>query len=196
MTVKRNKAGSFFSRFGDLVFRVLSRFEDEGFLPRATRWLKLSLLGILIAIPGALSLDAKDNIILCYTPAVPPPVNISDIYVSPNPTKGTDTVTVRAIAGIDRSYHNNNPIITGARMRPGTDTLYYPMRAVDGKFDDTLETVEGRLYVGDIEPKTILIYVEVTTSGNMLDAEAVSVIVSEPDTLPPGSTTNMEEFDE
>ncbi len=181
MAKARGFLSRIFTRAGGSLFRLLSKFEDTGVLPKAARWAKLSLLGLFVTIVSALSLKANDDIIRCYVPVPPPHLTISDVSVRPNPTGGRDTVTVKAEARIVPLYYDEDSIISQAFIEIQGDTLRYPMTALDGKFDDTLEAVEGKIYVGDLEPETTWIFIYARTSSGNAETGSWQLIISAPE---------------
>jgi hypothetical protein len=176
----KNRLASLFAKLGGRLFGTLSGFEERRILPGTARWLKLTFLGLLVALVSALSLEAKEDIIMCYKPAPPPLIDLTKLSVKPNPTRGADSVTVKATAKISEHYSGES-IISSARMRMGGDTIYYPMRAIDGKFDAASERMIGRLYVGDLEPETTWIYLEVENSSGQTEIESLELVITEPD---------------
>ncbi|NLI97218.1 hypothetical protein GX441_00980 [bacterium] len=180
MTELRNRLANLFAKLGGELFGSLSGLEERRILPKAARWLKLSLLGLFVALVSSLSLEAKEDVIMCYKPAPPPLIELSKLSVRPNPTKGADSVTVKATARISEHFRGESTI-SSARMRMGGDTIYYPMRAIDGKFDAASERIVGRLYVGNIEPETTYICIEVENSSGQTEIESLELVITEPD---------------
>ncbi len=176
----RKRLADFFARIGGRLFGTFSGFEERRILPGAARWLKLTFLGFFVALVSALSLEAKEDVIMCYKPAPPPLIELSKLSVRPNPTRGADSVTVKATAKISDHYSGESTI-SSARMRMDGDTIYYPMRAIDGKFDAASERIVGRLYVGDLEPETTWIYLEVENSSGQIEIESLELVITEPD---------------
>ncbi len=189
MAKTRGFLADFLAKIGGSIFGVLSRFEEALILPRIARWLKLSLLGFFVALVGALSLEAKEDVIMCYKPMPMPAVNISDVLVRPNPTNGADSVKVTATARIP-PHDIGTSYIMGAALSLGNDTLQYPMLAIDGRFSDTLETIEGSLYVGGLAPETTWINISINTSQRRFQRESIQLVISEPK---PDSTAEKEE---
>ncbi len=189
MAKTRGFLARLFTKMGGSMFGVLSRFEEALILPRTARWLKLSLLGFFVALVGALSLKAEEGVIMCYEPALPSAVEISNICINPNPTRGADSVKVTATAKIPE-YDIGTSYIMDASIKLTNDTINYPMKASDGRFSDTLEVIEGSLYVGGIEPETTWVNIKVTTSQGRFERESVRLVISEPE---PDSTDNKEE---
>ncbi len=170
------------SRIGGSLFGILSGLEERGILRRPARWLKLSVLGLLVTLLGAPALKADDDIIMCYVPIEEPHLSIFDVSATPNPTAGKDTVTVKATAKLESAYYcSGDTAVSEAIMQLTGDTLLYPMKAVDGKFGDTLETVEGRLYVGDHKPETTWIYIVVRTNSGNAESTWRQLIITAPE---------------
>jgi hypothetical protein len=180
MAKTRGFLADFFARLGGSVFALLSGLEEKGIFPKASRWTKTFLLGFLVALVGALSLKANDDIILCYVPIPDPAVNVTEIQITPNPTKGADSVKVTATARIP-SYDIGSSYIMGASLNLMSDTVLYPMRALDGRFGDTLECIEGTLFVGGLEPETTWIELSLNTSQRRFHYETLMLVISEPD---------------
>jgi hypothetical protein len=168
-------------RLSGSLFKHLSMLEDKNILPRITKWVKLSVLGFFVMLTSALSLEAKDDIIMCYKPIPMPPVTISDLQIKPNPTNGADSVVVTAAAMISFLYYEDDAQIARAWMQLGRDTMLYQMRAVDGSFGDTFELLEGRLFVGNLEPETTWIDIGVVTSHERTEIQSLQLIISEPE---------------
>lgn len=179
----RERLADFFARLGGKLFGTLSGLEERRILPEAARWAKFTFLGVFVTLLGALPVEAREDVIMCYKPAPLPPVTISDISVRPSPTKGADSVTVRATASITPLYYEADSKITKAFMHLASDTLFFQMQPADSTFGDTVETLEGRLYVGDLPDETTWVYVEVVTSYDRTAQSSVQLIVSEPDTV-------------
>lgn len=178
------------SKAGGRIFSVLTRCEENGVMPRATRWLRVGVLGVIASLVVSLSLQAEDSNVLCYVVARLPDADISEVGISPSPTNGADSVKVKATAVVFETGLEDN-FISGARFRLGRDTLWLDMEAVDGKFDDTLEVIEGNLYVGHLKPETTWIYINVTTSQDGWESEGFQLIVTESDST--GNKDTQEE---
>lgn len=185
MTKAKGLLAHIFSRIGGFLFAMLSGLEEQSILPGAARWLKLSVLGLLVALLSAPALKADDDIIMCYVPIEEPHLSISDVSATPNPTAGKDTVTVKATARLEPLYScAGDTAISEAFMQlTGVtgDSSTYPMEAVDGKFGDTLETLEGRLYVGNRKPETTWIYIVVKTNTGNAESAWSRLIITAPE---------------
>lgn len=147
-------------RSGNALFRFFSRCEDRGIMPRAARWIKVSVLSAFIAGISALSATSMLNCIInCYVPIDTAP-HIESAEVTPNPTAGADSVTVKAEAEIveDRDVADTVFINKAISIMKGDTT---EMEATDGAFDEKTEEFQARLYVGDLEPGNVNIEVEV-----------------------------------
>lgn len=187
MAKAQNFLAGVFSRMGRSIFRALSRWEECSFLPGAARCLKLTLLGFFVTLITSLALDAREPEVTCYIAARLPEVVFTDVSVSPNPTKGADSVTLRASAKVfDTSLKDN--YISDAWLLRQKDTTRIPVKAVDGRFSDTLEMLEGHLYVGDLDTGLSWISLVVTTSQGELESYWTEFNVSEPDSLAADST--------
>lgn len=190
MSKTRGFIARIFARIGGSIFALLTGLEERGILPGAARWFKLSILGLVVALVSAPLKAADDDIILCYVPIEEPHILISDVSAEPNPTAGVDTVIVKATAmlGPQYKYEGDSAIseafmqLSGATGDTGIngDTLHYPMKALDGKFGDTLETLEARLYVGDREPETTWIYIVVKTNTGNAESAWKQLVISAP----------------
>lgn len=101
MAKARGFLGCIFTKIGGSLFGILSGLEERCILPGAARWLKLSILGLLVTLVSASSIKADDDIIMCYVPIEEPHLIISDVSAVPNPTAGNDTVIVKATAKLE-----------------------------------------------------------------------------------------------
>lgn len=187
----KNRLAEMLERIGSCVFGFLSRWEERGVMPRTARWLRLGLLGIFVATITALSAQPVEQP-TCYVAVILPEIRISEVTVSPDSTKGADSVTVRARAGIFDARPGGEHI-NSAWLSFQNDTTRFPMAALDGKMNDTLELFEGSLYVGNLEEGLHWIGVYVTTSTDAIEHYWAKFTVCEPDSLPGDSTLNKEE---
>lgn len=167
------------AKLGAAVFRLLSTCEDRNILPRAAKWVKLTVLGFFVTIVGALSLEAKEDVILCYKPMLMPVVGVSDVLITPNPTQGADSVTVTALARVSPTAPEGT-VITDASARVARDSVRVPMIPADSLFGDTLETLSCRLYVGGLASESTYVDIYVASSGFPEEAHSFQLIVSEP----------------
>ncbi len=172
---------------GNSVFRFLSRLEEKGFMPRAARWIKISSIGFIASLVVALSLKAEETQVLCYKVARMPEINIYNAAVSPNPTRGSDSVKISATAKVLGPTIKDN-FIKDAWLSWKGDTTRIKVSALDGKMNDTLEILEGRLYVGNLAngPNSASLIVE--TSQGALESYWVSFEVSQPDSVDSDTT--------
>ncbi len=176
---------------GGGLFSLLSRFEERGIVPSASRWLKLSLLGFLTAAIGALSAEVE-TIKTCYVAMRMPEVKISDVSITPNPTRGADSVKVKVTAKVlDPTLENN--YIRNAWLSRQRDTLRIPMKAVDGKLNDTLEVLEAMFYTGDLDTGTHWFFIDVTSSREDEEILWQSYTVTRIDSLAADSSAAREE---
>jgi hypothetical protein len=148
-------------RAGSSAFRLLSGLEDRIRPTSIVNWLKLGLLGLLITLISACG-KKPEQVITCYKPVMTTPT-VSDVVLSPNPTRGADSVKVRATAKVFRPNLKGNHI-TSAYLNLGDDENYIPLKAADGEFSDTLEVVEGYFDVSELEPCSTWIYLNVNSS--------------------------------
>ncbi|MBN2380653.1 hypothetical protein JXM67_12705 [candidate division WOR-3 bacterium] len=161
MAKARNKLANLLARTGSLIFKALSRFEDRGFLKGASHFLKLSLLGGLITLIGAISAQEPEEFATCYEIAIVPDVYITEIEADPNPTDGADSVTVRAKATVRDALTEGN-IVTEAFCKTYVDSS--AMIALDGAFDELDEFIEGRLSLEGLAPGTTWVWLAATAS--------------------------------
>lgn len=169
------------SKAGSGIFSLLSRWEEKGVLPKTARWVKLTALGALaVAITAFCRKVETEPRVMCYRAAPVPDVVISDITITPNPTGGADSVTVRGTAKIQEMDIDNN-YISAAQLWIGGDTIPYDMQAVDGKFADTLEVLIGSLPVGDLAASTTWVDISITTSLNGLGCQGSPLVVTDND---------------
>lgn len=151
-------------RAGTTLFGFFSGCEEKGFLPRASRWLKLSLAGAgLILIAACTKKPPSDQgLVTCYEPVAVYP-HVTEIVVKPNPTKGADSVTVTAKARLENA--SGLEIIASAQCIVDGDTVQ--MRTRDGAFDENNEELIGRIYVKKIKTDSTQVFVKVDskTSG-------------------------------
>lgn len=185
----RSALTSFLSRLGGRAFGFLTGCEERRLLPDISRWMKVSILGLLVTAIGWLSARSVPYPgPMCYAPPVFWNALISDVSISPNPTAGADSVTVRARAA-SGSPLAKDAYIKSASLNLANDTNLVQMRAADGAFSDSVETIEGRLYVGSLEPESTWVQLTVTTSNQGLETQWFRLVISEPDTTVKDSTT-------
>lgn len=177
-----NTLASFLPRLGEKAFRFLTGCEERRLLPGISRWMKVSILGLLVTAIGWLSARSVPYPgPMCYAPPLFWNVVITEDSIFPNPTAGADSVTVRAMAA-SGSPLAKDAYIKSASLNLANDTNIVQMRALDGAFSDSVETIEGRLYVGGLEPESTWIQLTVTTSNEGIETRWFQLIVSEPDT--------------
>lgn len=187
MAKTRNLLSRVLGRLGDAIFHFLTMLEEKGVMPRGTRWIKLSTLGIITSLVAALSLQARDPEVTCYIVARIPDVIITDKSVTPDTTKGADSVKVKAQAKVMYSNIKDN-FIKDAWLSWDGDTTRIKVRALDGKMDDTLEVLEGTVYVGNRPNGQNSISMIVETSVGALESSWFYFVVSEPDSATSDST--------
>lgn len=190
MARTRRFAADILGRAGNRIFSMLSRWEERGRLAGAARWLKLTLLGFFITLITSLALQAREPEVTCYIVARLPEVMFTDVSVSPNPTAGADSVTVKASAKVFDTTLKDN-YISGAWLLRQKDTTRILLKALDGGFSDTLEMLEGRVYVGDLDTGLSWISLVVTTSQGALESYFMEFDVS--DYVPQDSTEDKGE---
>ncbi len=184
MAKTRNALIKILQSSGERLLGFFSRCEEHYFLPRLSRILKVGILGLLVSAVGwLLAKSVPYPGPMCYAPAPYWNVLISETEIVPNPTRGADSVTVRA-----RAQTGDNPVSAGSEVSSAWimlygDTIPVYMHAVDGKFSDTLETVEGRLYVGDMEPESTWVKLVVSNSAGNYDYRWLQLVISEPDSV-------------
>lgn len=177
----RNWLSGLLSRAGGLVFHLLSVLEGKNRLPRATRHLKLALLGGLLSLIGCLTHRHYEPAITCYYVHSHPLADeiVDSLLIYPNPTRGADSVTIKAFA---KTTKPDDIIQDAAVFVSPTDTrsLSLPLVPADGKFDGPAELLETKLYVGDLSPKTVHVISTITSLYSKTSYEA-ELIISKPD---------------
>lgn len=145
---------------GTALFCFFSGCEEKGFLPRASRWLKLSLAGTMLVLVAACTKKpvSDHQLVTCYEPVAVFP-RISEIVAKPNPTKGSDSVTVTAKARLENASELD--VIASAQCIVDADT--FQMKARDGAFDETNEDLIGRVCVEKIKTDSAQIFVKVNS---------------------------------
>ncbi|MBN2380658.1 hypothetical protein JXM67_12730 [candidate division WOR-3 bacterium] len=164
------------SNLGSRLFRFLSRCEDRGVIPKASRWLKLSLLGITVVIISACA-KKEPAVTSCYAVECVPDITISDIEVKPNPTRGAEYVTITAHAKVNNTEIEGS-IISRVTLRSIKDAAEILMEPLDGEFDDTLEIVKGKISVAGEEPGTTNVLIRAGTPQGGFGQEAPMLIVT------------------
>lgn len=192
MAKTRNMISGLLGRAGNSIFRFLTALEEKGFMPRALKWVKVAALGIIASLVVALSLQAEEAQVTCYIVARLPEAAISDVIISPDPTKGADSVKVRATAKVLNPEIEDN-YIKEAWLSRQKDTLKIPMKAIDGKLSDTLEVLEATFYVGDLDTGQNWFFISVTTSQGNQEISWQSYVVSKSDSLSADSTIKEED---
>lgn len=180
MAKTRNALSSFITRIGARLLPILSRWEEEEGLKKTARWTKLLVLGLVLTIAGWLRAQPEVPIATCYDMAIIDPVVVTEAAITPNPTKGADTVTVKATAKVYNPGIAGN-IITGATVKLASDTLLTPLDAVDGDFSDTLEAVQGRFYIGGLASETTWVDLTFYTSQAGMYTQQLMLVVTDPD---------------
>jgi len=184
MAKARSKLAEFLGKLGSKVFRILTRWEDKGFAPRTSHWLKLGVLGFLVVLIGSLTAQTQEFHVMCYDMAIIPDAYVTHMKAEPNPTEGADSVTVTAQASVGEE----NPVgtcISGANIRIGEDSTSFPMFAVDGEFDEATEELIRRISLKGIQPGTTWVYVTAETSNQGSETQWFWLLVSgvEKDTI-------------
>jgi len=161
-----HKIRPLFKEVGERVFKFLSGCEERNLFPRTSRWLKLALLAPVAAL---ISQTIENPPHMCYAPAPMPDIAVEEKFVSPNPTEGADSVTVKVKAKITREGYAEG--ISKAYLQLMTDTTVVPMLPLDGEVGDTIEEFYARLHVGEIEACTtwISLYVHAEPYGSVMD---------------------------
>ncbi|NLI97212.1 hypothetical protein GX441_00950 [bacterium] len=180
MVKTRNALSSLITKIGARLLPVLSRWEEQGTLKKTARWTKLFVLGLVLTVAGWLRAQPEPPIATCYDMAIIDPVVVTESSITPNPTNGADSVTVNATAKVYNPGIEGN-IISGADVRLVGDTLLVPLRAVDGKFSDTLEAVEGRICIGGLAAETTWVDLTFYTSQAGMFTKQLMLVVTEPD---------------
>jgi hypothetical protein len=192
MAKTRNFISGLLGRTGNSIFKFLTRLEEKGFMPHGLRWIKVTALGFIASLVVALSLQAEEAQVTCYLVARLPEAAISDVSVSPNPTKGSDSVKVRATAKVLHPEVEDN-YIKEAWLSRQKDTLKIPMSAIDGKLSDTLEVLEATFYVGDLDTGQNWFFISVTTSQGNQEISWQSYNVTNSDSLIADSSVTKDE---
>lgn len=188
MAKTRNILSKLLGGLGNSIFHFLTLLEEKGVMPRAARWVKVSTLGIIASLVFALSLGAEDPGVMCYIVARIPDVIISEKSVTPDTTKGVDSVKVKAQAKVMYSTTVKDNFIKDAWLSWEGDTTRIKVQALDGKMDDTLEVLEGSIYVGNRPDGRNSISMIVETSAGALESSWFYFVVSEPDSSASDST--------
>jgi hypothetical protein len=166
-------------RLGNRLFRY---FSDRNGARGLNRWLKLTVLGLVLSAVTCASAgkkpDASANIKTCYMPIYEPDIMLSDLQVSPNPSAGADSVKVQAKASLVNT--SSNTIISEAYMTASGDTARIAMDAADGKFSTFEEIIEGYIDVSEMEPCTAWVYVVASSADGQIGSGSGSFIISEP----------------
>lgn len=175
MAKTRNWLADLLGRTAQRVFTFISRHEDRS---RLIKWIKLPLLGTILSTIGWLSIGISfGRITCCYAPVITEPY-IKDARVTPNPTAGADSVTVNATAIIeDERPDDEEAYIEGARV--SIDSLTTDMDAIDGNFDEKEEELKASVYVGELEPGSTKVYVEVFNNQGEMDDEIIDLEITE-----------------
>jgi hypothetical protein len=149
-------------RAGSTLFGFLSGCEENGVLPKVSRWLKLTLTGagLLLLASCAKKKPFDDGLVTCYEPVAVYP-RVSDVLIKPNPTRGADSVTVTAKVHMENA--NTLDEIASAKCIIADDT--FEMRAKDGAFDDFDEELVARINVRGIKDDSIEITVKVDSKS-------------------------------
>lgn len=175
---------------GNLVFNALSRCQDTPFLSRTARFLKVSFLGLVVALIASCGKRARTGpggeggpVTTCYMVG---PLNptITEVSATPNPTKGAHIIRIKATAKVLEPKLEDN-YISDAWLQTSRDTHQIRMRPVDGRFSDTLEIIDGQIDVKSIRvlpgfgPETILVFVHASTSKGEQSLASLRLLISE-----------------
>ncbi len=176
-----------FSKLGGLMFNALSRCQDSAFLSKTARFLKVSLLGLMVALIAACAKKEKPgpggHITTCYMIGPLDPT-ISEVSATPNPTRGAHMIRIRAKAKVLEPTLEDN-YVSDAWLQTQRDTNRVRMYPVDGRFSDTMEMIEGRINVSGIKvlpglgPETIFVYVHAATSKGKQSLVSLPLFISE-----------------
>ena len=151
-------------RGGLRLFGFFTRCEDKGILPKASSWIKRSVLGALVAGISALSAGALLDCIMCYAPIEPEPI-IENPSADPNPTAGANSVQITARVYIE--YAPEDYYIARASSILADDTT--EMEATDGSFDSQEEDVQTTIYVGDLDTGIVKVYIQAANNDDEWD---------------------------
>ncbi|MBD3286141.1 hypothetical protein GF359_06480 [candidate division WOR-3 bacterium] len=145
------------SKVGNSLFAFLSKCEEKDVFPKSSRWLKTTVLAGFITVIGTLSAASLISC-HCYVTSSPAPV-INSATVNPNPTQSSDSVSVEAFASFAEEDKNEGYTIESAEVTLNDFTKQ--MEATDGSFDEEEEELSARFYVGNIEPGSTKVSIEV-----------------------------------
>lgn len=169
---------------GNRIFRFLSKCEESVPFSKTARFVKVSLLGLMVALIAACAKKGKPDgergpVTSCYAVGRMDPV-ISEVSATPNPTRGAWTIRIKATAKVLEPTLENN-YISDAWLQIGGDTSRLRMYPVDGRFSDTLEMLEGRINVAGVtgvEPGTTFVYVHAATSKGEQSLISLPLVIS------------------
>jgi hypothetical protein len=170
---------------GDLVFNALSRCQDTPFLSKTARFLKVSLLGLVVALIASCGKKARPGpggdggpITTCYMVRRMDP-EISVVQASPNPTRGAHSIKITGTARVLEPGLDNN-YVSDAWLVMATDTARkIRMYPVDGRFSDTVEMIEARISVAGLKPGTTFVYVHAATSKGEESLVSLPLFITE-----------------
>lgn len=178
MAKARGRLADWLSWMGNRIFGFLSGCEEKGVMPRVSRGLKLSLLGGILSLIACVSPQFNrgnsDFPTTCYIADVRPKASIRDFSLHPDPTGGSDTITVSVTA------HSQTYAPIAIAFCSVGDSVKI-MRALDGQVDERIEELEASFYVGDLAPCTAQASVIVITDDGAGTGKTVDFVVSEPD---------------
>lgn len=145
---------------------------------RVARWLKISILGALVALIAACAKKSKpdDGLVTCYIVAQMD-VNYSEVSAQPNPTEGAHWVKIKAKVGVTDTAEGAR--IRDAWLQFGADTGKVKFRPADGRFSDTVEIISARIDVSGLEPGTTWLYLTTTTSKGGYGSYSLPLEVSD-----------------
>ncbi|MBN2380642.1 hypothetical protein JXM67_12650 [candidate division WOR-3 bacterium] len=168
-------------KVGNSLFGILTRCEEKDVFPKTSRWLKTMVLAGFITAIGTLS-AASILSCACYFTSYPPP-EIQTSSVTPNPTQGADSVAVKAsVAIVDpiepgKKYDGEDVFIQYAEARYNNTTT--TMQATDGELNEPKEDLYAKIYVGNMEPGSTKVHIEVWSNHDDKDYGELDLEISE-----------------
>ncbi|MBN2380650.1 hypothetical protein JXM67_12690 [candidate division WOR-3 bacterium] len=173
----RNIVANGLCKAGKGIFDLLSRWEEKGVLPSLSRFLKISLLGLLVTAIASCCKGGIPPLVTCYKPAVVYP-QVIEMHLSPNPTNGAEKVKVTAKAELIDTKLDSTAYIISARCT--LDTFDVKMNASDGAFDETAEELEAEVPL-QLKPCTTLVHVFVESNVGSIGSDAEYLYVTSKD---------------
>ncbi len=164
-------------RMGTSLFNFFSHCEDCGILPRASRWVKTTFLGAFVTGITALSAASMLNCITCYAPMEYPKPQIATCSITPNPTSGSDSVTVEASANVPNGVSIEEDYVDKVICVLNDDTITMIVTKTDPY---GMKDVEARLYVGNLAAgDTCSVNIEATSNKGERDYTTVDLYITE-----------------